>query len=469
MISDTIAAIATARGHGGIGIVKISGPGAMDAVQRIFRKGRSSRFTETPALPFSCDSHRLTYGQIFSPDDGAPIDDVLVSLMRGPNSYTGEDVVEINAHGGMAVVSKILALVLDGGARLAQPGEFTRRAFLNGKIDLTQAEAVAEMVQARTLAAARFAAQSLAGNLGEPVRRALEVLRELRVRLEASIDFPDESGMVLDPKEAEKEVRDEVIRPLLILQGRYRQGRRVRNGARIAVLGRPNVGKSSLVNRLLNWDRAIVTDVPGTTRDLVEEAFEMDGIPVVITDTAGIQDSQDPVETIGIRKAVDAGRDADVVLFMVDGAAGLREGDDEIYRRIQSRPVVMVVNKTDLMNKPYGFSVPGGWGDMKPVFVSAKTGGGIEGLEAAVAEKLQQADGSFGDSDGAAPNERQYYAIEKVLVAARRLIGGLGNYEGEELLAIDTAGAIDGLEEVLGIQAREDLLDAIFGRFCIGK
>lgn len=469
MTSDTIAAIATARGYGGIGIIKISGPGATAAVQRIFRKGRRSEFVHQSAEPFPGDSHRLSYGRIFSPSDGTFVDDVLVSVMRKPNSYTGEDVVEINAHGGPAVVSRILALVLEGDARLAAPGEFTRRAFLNGKIDLTQAEAVADMVQARTQAAVRFAADSLAGNLGEPLRRALAVLRDLRVRIEASIDFPDDSGDDLERRDAQKDVRDGVFQPLRSIQGRYRQGQRVRNGARIAVLGRPNVGKSSLMNRLLQWDRAIVSDVPGTTRDLVEEALDMGGIPVVITDTAGIQDSRDPVETIGIQKAVGAGKAADLVLFMVDGDQGVQPGDDDVYRRLQTRPVVMVVNKTDLMEKPFAFSAPGGWRAMKRVYVSAKTGEGIEGLETAVVEKLREIDGGFDVSDGAAPNERQYYVIEDVVTAVKRLIKGLGSNVGEELLAMDTASAIDGLEEVLGMQASDDLLDAIFSRFCIGK
>ena len=474
MKNDTIAAIATPKGQGGIGIVKISGPDAFDIAKTVFRPGPATPETGgAPARsrswrrPFQ--SHRIRYGRVESPSDGRIIDEVLLSTMAGPHTYTGEDVVEINGHGGAGVLCAILDLVLENGARPAEPGEFTKRAFLSGRMDLTQAEAVADLVAAQTQRSLQLAAAHLEGRFGASIREVRAVLSDLRVRLEAAIDFPEASSDVIHKSETCERLERQVKRPLEQLKAAFRHGRILREGLRLTVLGRPNVGKSSLMNRLLKSERVIVTPVPGTTRDLVEESLDIRGIPVILTDTAGIHPTEDPVERIGVQKARDAAQRSDLVLFMVDGSRGSTEADQNIYQAIRSQPMVLVINKTDLMDKHADFPVPDSWRHLERVYLSARTGEGVEALEKAIAHSAGQ-EGCVGHgAAGVAPNLRQKEGINRVLVSVNRILSQLAHGAPEELLAMDAKDALDGVDAILGVNLDDDLLERIFGRFCVGK
>ncbi|MBI9087296.1 MAG: tRNA uridine-5-carboxymethylaminomethyl(34) synthesis GTPase MnmE [Desulfobacterales bacterium] len=473
MENDTIAAIATPKGWGGIGIVKISGSDAFHIAGAVFRPGRSgSAMEETtpPSLrPEDFKSHRIRYGRVEKPPKGRIIDEVLLSTMRGPHTYTGEDVVEINGHGGPAVMRTILELVVEQGARLADPGEFTKRAFLNGRMDLTQAEAVVDVIQAKTERALQLAAAHLEGRFGTVVRRVRSVLTDLRVRLEAGIDFPEAVSEVFDRPTTSALLEKQAKRPLARLIKGFRNGRILREGLRLTVLGTPNVGKSSLMNRLLKTERVIVAPVPGTTRDLVEEALDINGVPVILTDTAGIHPTADPVERIGIQKAREAAERSDLVLFMVDGVRGATEADETIYQVVRAQPTILVINKIDLLEERAAFHVPQKWGHLEQVYLSARTGEGIDRLERAIANGLdEERRHGHGFSD-VAPNLRQKDCIDRILVSVNRLMDELANGSPEEILAIDAKEAVEGLNEVLGDHLSEEILEQIFGRFCVGK
>ncbi len=325
MDNSTIAAIATPGGRGGIGIIKISGPKAVLIAKVIFSPAdqqstsesgkRSSLKTATRA---GYQSHRLNYGHIIDPGTGRIVDEVLLSVMKAPRSYTREDVVEINAHGGQAALNAILELVCKHGARIAEPGEFTQRAFLNGRIDLTQAEAVIDIINARTNKFLQVATAQVEGKLRRSIEQIREFLIELLTRAEAAIDFPDDVKDIAEPERTAAEIEARVIKPLRTLIQYHVDGRVLRDGLKVAVIGRPNVGKSSLLNCLVQKERAIVTDVPGTTRDMIEEALNIDGYSVILTDTAGLHDTDDPIETLGIEKTIENVNGADLVLFMVE-------------------------------------------------------------------------------------------------------------------------------------------------------
>lgn len=473
MENDTIAAIATPKGWGGIGIVKISGPDAFPIARSIFRPGRTGPAgdgaisTELGSGGFQ--SHRIRYGRIETPSEGRVIDEVLVSTMGGPHSYTGEDVVEINGHGGPAVMGAILALAVEQGARLAGPGEFTKRAFLNGRMDLTQAEAVVDVIQAKTDRALQLAAAHLEGRLGTAIRSVRSVLADLRVRLEAAIDFPESVSEVIDPIKTVALLENQAKRPLEQLLVDFRHGRILRQGLRLTVLGTPNVGKSSLMNRLLKTERVIVAPVPGTTRDLVEEALDIHGVPVILTDTAGIHATADPVEQIGIQKARESAERSDLVLFMVDGVRGATDADETIYQAVRAQPTLLVVNKIDLLDDPSAFQVPQNWEHLDRVYLSARTGDGIDRLELAIAHGFDgHRPAGTGGAD-VAPNLRQKACIDRILVSVNRLMAAMANGAPDEILAIEAKDALEGLNEVLGDHLSEDLLEQIFGRFCVGK
>ena len=388
--------------------------------------------------------------------------------MKAPRSYTKEDVVEINAHGGQVAVNAILELVLRQGGRIAEPGEFTKRAFLNGRIDLTQAEAVIDVINARTDKSLQAAAGQIKGQLKRGVEHIREFLIAFFTRVEAGIDFPDDVADLVDPKVAAGEIKTCVIQPLKQLIQHHLDGNILREGLKVAVVGRPNVGKSSLLNRLLQKDRAIVTAVPGTTRDTIEETLNIKGFPIILSDTAGLHDTKDPIETLGIEKTMKTIEDADMIIFMVEAHCSLTKEDYKIYNQVHSKPFVMAINKIDLLNGESSVVLPDSWGKKNCVEISALYDRGVENLK----EKMILT--GFGkdpiDNETAiVPNLRQKLLLEDSLRASEITHRELENGTPMELIAIHLQEAIDSLGQILGTNVKVDVLNEIFSRFCIGK
>jgi len=476
MENSTIAAIATPGGRGGIGIIKISGSKALSIAAAIFGPIAShppSNYSDrsgavSKVLDDGFNSHQLYYGHIIDPGSRRVLDEVLLSVMKAPRSYTREDVVEINAHGGQVAVNAILELVLQQGARIAEPGEFTRRAFLNGRIDLTQAEAVIDIINARADKSLQVAAAQINGTLSKSVEGIREYLIKLLTHTEAGIDFPDDVDDFIDPAAATMELESAVIKPLQHLIQQHADGNVLRDGLKLAVVGRPNVGKSSLLNCLVKKERVIVTDMPGTTRDTIEEALNINGFPIVLADTAGLHDPSDPIEAIGIKKAIEHVTGADLILLMVEANRGVTNEDHKIFEQFRSKPTIVVVNKIDLVNNDHLVDIPGDWGTCPSVAISALHDRGIESL------KEQIIATAFGENsvnieNGIVPNLRQKLLLDDCLKAALAISRELNNGHPMELIAIHLQDAVDALGQILGTTVKVDVVDQIFSRFCIGK
>ncbi|MBN1936321.1 MAG: tRNA uridine-5-carboxymethylaminomethyl(34) synthesis GTPase MnmE [Anaerolineae bacterium] len=447
---DTIAAVATAVGAGGIGIVRLSGPDALPILKRLLRPAR-------PLTP-----RALAYGHIVDPATGEVVDEVLAAWMPAPHTYTCQDVVEIDGHGGPAPLRRILGLCLQHGARLAGPGEFTLRAFLNGRIDLAQAEAVADLVEAQTEAGLRLAVDQLDGHLSQRVRQIRERLLAALAWLEASIDFEADE---IPSYDIDDDLNFSLTQLDALLAGANR-GLIYRQGVRAAIVGRPNVGKSSLLNALLRVERAIVAPQPGTTRDTLEETLNLNGIPLVLVDTAGIRrEIEGEVEGLGVERSRRALAQADLAVLVVDGSAPLEEGDHEIAALIGTRPALVAINKTDLPSAVDAADLlPGA----PQVEISALTGEGLHALEGAIEQAVFS--GAVTASDAAlvgSPRHRDVLrrAREGVQDAAASQRTG----QPADLISVDVTGAINALGEITGETASESLLETIFSRFCIGK
>ena len=466
MNASTIAAIATPSGKGGIGIIKISGKEALHIAAALFQKSGRARDSNGPSAD-SFESHKIYHGHIVDPEDGQVVDEVLLSVMRAPRSYTREDVVEINAHAGLVVQRKILELVISKGGRLAEPGEFTKRAFLNGRIDLTQAEGVIDIINARTDKALEIASEQVKGGLGERISGIRDALVGIVAGIEAEIDFPDDVGEAALTKNIGQQLKTAVLNPLTILLRQYRAAHIYRDGVKLAVVGRPNVGKSSLVNRLLQKDRVIVTPIPGTTRDIIEESLDIHGIPVTVTDTAGLHATEDAIEAIGIEKTRECIRVSDLVFFLVDAGTPLTDEDFEIYTTIEKKTAIMVINKMDLLTEKKHFPIPGSW-KIPTIMISALYEQGIESLKALFAETFVR-NGEKSDSDGMVPNLRHKISLERGIEAVESGLKGVVANLPEELIAIDLKEGINALGEITGETVKETILDEIFSRFCIGK
>jgi len=466
MKSETIAAIATPPGNGGIGVIKISGPQAGQIAANLFRRGRFNQ-TGFHRADWRPRSHRLYHGYIADPQHDTILDEVLLTVMHGPRSYTGEDVAEIQAHSGSALLERILALVLRQGARLAAPGEFTRRAFLNGRVDLTQAEAVMDTIHADNEVALRAAARQLHGALRRRIVAVRGVIVDLQTEFEAAIDFPEEVDGGPDTDRIRAILKHEIVGPLQALVEQHEHLHVYRTGLHLVIVGRPNVGKSSLMNALLNQPRAIVTPVPGTTRDFVQEAVVLQGVPVQLTDTAGLHTTENPVERLGIEKAHQCVSSADILLLVLDGSQPLTNEDERIYEFCRDKPTIVVLNKIDQIASDFFPPSGNGW-DPPAVRTSALSGYGIDHLKA---EIVKQAFGAEKPPEEHAviPNLRHRAAMESVLRSIDRLLAGLENGAAIDLLSLDLQAARDGLDEILGDKVDGDVLDRIFERFCIGK
>jgi tRNA modification GTPase len=446
--SDTIAAIATPPGRGGIGVVRISGP--------VAARTAASMVSRTEPL----EPRRATLTELRV--NGEAIDRVVVTFFPAPHSYTGEDVVEISAHGSPVVLRSILESSMHAGARLAEPGEFTFRAYLNGRIDLVQAEAVQDLVEAVTPLQARAAFDQLEGTLTTRIREIDEAMFELTARLEASLDFPEEGYHFVEPGSAAAEI-DAIAQRIATLLADAGRGRLVREGAQVVIVGRPNSGKSSLFNRLAGAGRAIVTDIPGTTRDLVTEVIDMDGAAITLVDTAGLHGAPaDPVEQEGIARARAAEEVADLVIVVLDRSRALTEDDRALLAAGSRRQHLVVANKCDL---------PGAWlpetAGASVLQISAKQGSGLEHLRREIAVRLSATD-RLHDTP-AVTNTRHVALLSKALAALQRAAAAAREGTPEEFVAADLAEARARLEEVTGARTPDDVLEAIFSRFCIGK
>lgn len=462
-MNDTIAAIATPYGSGGIGVIRISGPKAFGIASKLFSK-RKNR----PEVCSDLASHKVYHGYIFNLKNNDVIDEVLLFSMKGPSSYTAEDVIEIQAHAGTIVLRAILDEILLLGARLSEPGEFTKRAFLNQRIDLTQAEAVADIINAKSANALKFAASQNLGVLKNKIRELRKNLIQFLSLLEVNIDFPDDVDPFA-PSNKEIKLIDDVLEKCREFIKQHDDACFLKEGIRITICGTPNVGKSSLMNRLLEQDRSIVTAVPGTTRDPIEEGLNIDGIPFVITDTAGIHQTDDLVEIIGIEKAKDHITASDIVLFMKE--PGTQFTDKEFEKVVplknqSTQKVIFVINKIDIEDNNLP-KLSETYQHIPTIEISALLNKGINILKQKIVN-ISLA-GLDMEKSSVIPNLRHKKALEQTVSSLMDVKAGLKNNVEEEIMAIDIKNSIDSLGTITGETASLDILDSIFNNFCIGK
>ncbi|MEI6343558.1 MAG: tRNA uridine-5-carboxymethylaminomethyl(34) synthesis GTPase MnmE [Verrucomicrobiota bacterium] len=454
-LDDPIVAIATPPGLGGLAVVRVSGRGALAVADAVFRPGRRDGL-----MPSAAASHTVHHGHVVA--GGREVDEVLLTVLRGPRTYTREDTVEVGCHGGSHVARMVLEAFLAAGARAAGPGEFTRRAFLNGRLDLAQAEAVADLIHARSSRAVHAANAQLSGALSRRIEALRESLMHVLAHVEAHVDFPDED---IAPETGAALARrvEAALGEAQRLVDSARQGRLLREGARVAIVGAPNAGKSSLLNALLGVDRAIVSDVPGTTRDTVEDMATVAGFPVVLVDTAGLRESEDAIEKEGMRRSREAARGADLVLQVVD--VTLPPPEDVQLEAGAGVPWLRVANKCDLAEHP-GFASDAAW-----LRVSCRTGAGLDALRDAMAARLvgPGAGVGLGAGDEVAVSARHHDALRRAMESMSQVLESMRQGQALDLVAADLRVAVQAVGEVVGKTSTEDLLDRIFSSFCIGK
>ncbi len=459
---ETIAAISTPLGESGIGIVRLSGPAAIEIVNTIF----TSPVKEDLA---NVDSHTLHYGFIRDPAGGNEIDEVLVSVMRAPRTYTREDVVEINCHGGVVPLREVLELTLDEGARPAEPGEFTKRAFLNGRLTLDQAKSVKDVIESKTRFSLELSLERLEGKFSEFLGSVREELTSILAEIETMIDFPDYEEAIASREELEETLTDirERIEEFL---ADSKDGKILKQGHKVAILGRPNVGKSTLLNRLLREERAIVSSTPGTTRDTIEADLEVDGIPINLTDTAGIRKADGEIEKKGVERAKKQGRDSDLSLFLVDSKGGIREEDREIAEELQPDKTILVLNKIDLVDKlpvpEVTDKIGNSWADV--VKLSAKEGQGLSTLENSLTEliwggKVRK------DESLVLLNVQEKELLKEAKKNLGEAIQAIRAGRSIDLVEVDIREARQNLGKLLGEDLSEKVLDRVFSDFCVGK
>lgn len=453
---ETIAAIATAivPQQGSVGIVRLSGAAARAIAQALFQAPGQQSWA----------SHRILYGYVRDPQTQQTVDEALMLLMWSPRSYTREDVVEFHCHGGIMAVQRVLQLCLGQGARLAEPGEFTLRAFLNGRLDLTQAESVSDLVGAQSPQAAQTALAGVQGKLTAPIRELRSACLDILAEVEARIDFEDD----LPPLDeaAVTEQLAHVLQSVTAILDTAHQGELLRSGLKVAIVGRPNVGKSSLLNAWSRSDRAIVTDLPGTTRDVVESQLVVGGIPIRVLDTAGIREASDQVEKMGIERSRSAAQSADLVIFTIDAQQGWTVADEALYQLIRHRPLILVINKTDLLKTDSALALPAV--ELPQVYTAAALNQGIADLEDTILQVVQ-GDRLQASNVEITINQRQAAALTRTQVALEQVQITIANQLPLDFWTIDLRTAVQALGEVTGEEITESILDEIFSRFCIGK
>jgi len=455
-MDDTIAAVATAYGEGGIGIIRISGEESLDILKQVFVPAGGEII-----------SRRMTYGKIVDKDNEQVIDEVLAVYMKGPKTYTAEDVVEINCHGSIVSLRKTLALVLRKGARLAEPGEFTKRAFLNGRLDLSQAEAVIDVIKAKTDKSFDVALSQLEGGLSARVKEIRKELLDLLVDITVNIDYPDEDIEEMTYDKLEKNISQigEMIEKLLSTAS---SGRMIREGIRVAIVGKPNVGKSSLMNGLLRETRAIVTEIPGTTRDTIEEAISIRNIPVYLVDTAGIRETTDKVEKLGIEKSKEAFNNADFVIFILDGSEKLSSEDRDIAEYLEERNCLVLINKRDLDKTLDVDEVRNLLPHAEIIETALLKGEGIEKIEDSI-EKLVYGGEITQQQSLMVNNVRHAELLEKGRDSMKDALSMTMRKEALDFIEIDVKNAYENLGEIIGETVSDDIIDEVFARFCLGK
>lgn len=455
---DTIAAISTPYGTGGIGIIRISGDRAFEIAKTIF-KGKKN-FDEIK-------SHTINYGKIIDPVKNETIDEVLVTKMKKPNTFTREDVVEINCHGGIVVLKKILDLVLRQGARAAEPGEFTKRAFLNGRIDLSQAEAVIDIINSKTEESSKAAVNQLEGKLSSKIKALRKRLIEILAHIEAVVDYPEEDIEEITGEKVYNEIKD-IKENLKKITDNFERGRILREGIDAVIVGRPNVGKSSLLNELTGKNRAIVTDIPGTTRDIIEEYININDIPVRIVDTAGIRETEDAVEIIGVEKTHKALEEAELVIMMVDAEKGFTPEDSAILEKVANKKLIILINKIDKSNEENIKNIEKNLEGMNYIRTSIREEIGIDKIGKMITKLFTKGEINL-NSQIILTNIRHKNLIDKAILSIDDAMGAYENKMPLDLMTIDITNAADFLGQITGESVKEDVINEIFSRFCLGK
>jgi tRNA modification GTPase len=454
-LSDTIAAVSTPVGEGGIAVIRISGPDSLCIIRSLFKRKNDGGFL----------SHRFYYGDIVSPDSGVIVDEAMCVFMQAPRSFTCEDVVEIQCHSGTLIIQQILALVLASGARLAEPGEFTRRAFLNGRIDLLQAEAVIDLIRGKTEASLKIARQQSDGVLSVALIEIRDLIRNALALAEAYIDFPDEDMGETDIYQFRSQLFT-ALSQIDALVASYEEGRLFLDGVSVLIAGKPNVGKSSLLNTLLKEKRAIVTSVPGTTRDLIEEVVNINGLPVKLLDTAGIRNPEDPVEREGVSRALQRIPTADLILHLLDSSRSFDSEDRLVADSLAGFNTLIVCNKADL---PVNLTLPADLQNRPAVSISTVSGEGIEDLKRLITESFLHGKAIDSREPTLLSKVRHRDVLQSVAGMLRALIDDPEKLVHGELVAIDLREALHRLGQITGETATDDILDLIFSQFCIGK
>jgi len=460
MKEDTIAAIATPFGTSGTGKVRISGPDAINIGSKIFEASSGIDIKEA-------DSHTAHHGYVENPESGKTIDEVLAIVMIKPRSFTGENVLEFDCHGGMVPLEAVLELTLEHGARMAEPGEFSRRAFMNGKLDMAQAEAIIDVINSKTEKSLNIAMEQLKGGLSEKVNNIKDNVMELLAHLEASIDFPEDEIEGFDSNQLEERLK-EIKEPIQKLIKTAKQGKLYQEGIKTVIVGKPNVGKSSLLNYLLQENRAIVTDVPGTTRDVIEEYINLDGIPLKVIDTAGVRESEDVVEKIGVEKTRESLKKADLVLMMLDVSQGLTEEDKQVYNLIKGQPTIVVVNKTDLDKNIDIDELEKQFKEHPLLWTSVKEEKGMEELKNTILEEIFHEQINV-DSDVMVTKVRHRDALNKAFQSIEKVEQSLNDGMPYDFLTIDLKDVLFYLGSITGETVTDDIIDQIFSDFCLGK
>ncbi len=459
LFEDTIEAISTPVGIGGIGIIRVSGNEAISIVDKIFKSANKKSLADV-------DSHTINYGHIVN-KDGKVLDEVLVMLMKGPRTFTREDVIEINCHGGPVPLNAVLMEVVSAGARIADSGEFTKRAFLNGRIDLAQVEAIMDVIEAKTELSLSQAIGQLEGNLSKRIKEYQDLLIQIIARIEVSIDYPEYDQDEPITEEFDQEL-EELLNKLQTLLRTADTGKMIRDGVKTAIVGRPNVGKSSLLNALLEENKAIVTDIPGTTRDVVEAYLNVDGIPFQLLDTAGIRETDDVVERIGVERSKTSIEEADLVLMLVDSNAGLLEKDLEILEQIKDKKVIYVLNKIDLDNNITEEIFKEYLNNGTVARISAKEQSGLNELRAEMKNFVIKGNTSI-SNEATISNQRQKQALINAIKSLEKVLDAIACGLPEDCLAIDLHDAYGHLGMIVGESLKEEIIDQLFSRFCLGK
>ena len=459
-MEDTIAAIATPFGEGGIGIIRLSGDEAGRILSEVFVPAGKAGTDET-------GSRKLMYGRVKDPDTGNVIDEVLAVFMKGPHTYTGEDVAEIDCHGGIVPLRRTLELVYSRGARPAERGEFTKRAFLNGRIDLSQAEAVIDLVKAKADRSFDVAMDQLQGKLSDDIRKIRAKLMDLLVELTVNIDYPDEDIEVITYERLDSGLKD-VQADIGRLLASSNTGRLISEGIKVSIIGKPNVGKSSLMNALLRESRAIVTDIPGTTRDTIQESLAIDGIPVVLTDTAGIRETEDKIETIGIERSKASFNEADLVLFMIDGSRELSAEDRLIAEHLDPQKTVCIINKSDMEQKVTADEIKALSGGAPAVETTLLDDSGAEAIERIIKDRVLAGETSQEESV-TVTSARHEQLLKQAEQSVKDALVLVGEEEPVEIIEIDVNQAYESLGEIIGESVGDDIIDEVFSRFCLGK